>query len=101
MPVKGQEKEKTKIHIKPPRQYNVIFYNDDFTPMDFVVEVLVHIFDKTEKSAIELMLEVHHSTSMVVGEYPKEIAKMKVKETVALARSRNYPLMVEAVPQED
>ena len=101
MAVKGQEKEKTRHRIKPPRQYDVIFYNDDFTPMDFVVEVLIRFFDKTEASAVQLMLEVHHGTSMIVGEYPKEIAKMKVRETISLARSRNYPLMVEAVPQEE
>lgn len=101
MSVKEQEKQKTRSHIKPPRQYDVIFYNDDFTPMDFVVEVLMKYFDKSEKAAVSLMLEVHHGTSMVVGEYPKEIAKMKVKETIALARSRKYPLMAEAVPQQE
>ena len=55
---KGQIKEQTKTKLKLPKQYQVLIYNDDFTPMDFVVEVLMQIFDKDEATAVTLMLSV-------------------------------------------
>ena len=56
---KGQIKEQTKTKLKLPKQYQVLIYNDDFTPMDFVVEVLMQIFDKDEATAVTLMLSVN------------------------------------------
>ena len=58
MAIKGNMKEQTRSRVKVPRSYRVLIYNDDFTPMDFVVEVLMQIFDKDEAAATALMLSV-------------------------------------------
>lgn len=99
MAVREQYKQQEKIRIKEPRQYQVLIYNDDFTPMDFVVEVLMGIFDKEEASAVTLMMSIHKGNYAVAGTYPKDIAMTKAAEAVQWARSKGYPLKVEAVLQ--
>lgn len=99
MAAKESIKEQTRSRIKLPRQYQVLIYNDDFTPMDFVVEVLVQIFDKEQDAAVRLMLSVHEGSFAVVGVYPKDIAQTKAAEAVQWARDEGYPLKVEAVCQ--
>ena len=74
MGTKESIKEQTKSRVKIPRQYQVLIYNDDFTPMDFVVEVLMRIFDKEEKDAVVLMLSIHKGSYAVAGVYPKDIS---------------------------
>ena len=92
-------KERTKSKVKQPRQYQVLIYNDDFTPMDFVVEVLMVVFDKEETAAVTLMMSIHKGSYAVAGVYPKDIARTKAAEAVQWARSEGYPLKVEAVCQ--
>lgn len=99
MAVKESIKERTISQIKIPRQYQVLIYNDDFTPMDFVVEVLVRIFDKTEEEAVLLMLSIHKGSCAIAGVYPKDIARTKASQAVKWAREEGYPLKVEAVCQ--
>ena len=94
---KGQIKEQTKTKLKLPKQYQVLIYNDDFTPMDFVVEVLMRIFDKDEPAAVALMMSVHKGNYAVAGTYPRDIAQTKAAEAVQWAREEGYPLKVEAV----
>ena len=96
---KGQIKEQTKTKLKLPKQYQVLIYNDDFTPMDFVVEVLMQIFDKDEATAVTLMLSVHKVNCAVAGVYPRDLAQTKAAEAVKWAREEGYPLKVEAVCQ--
>ncbi|MCI8864797.1 MAG: ATP-dependent Clp protease adaptor ClpS [Lachnospiraceae bacterium] len=91
--IRGQEESRVKL----PRQYQVWIYNDDFTPMDFVVEILVRIFDKEEAAAVALMLDIHKGSHAVAGVYPRDIAQTKAAEAVWLAREAGYPLKVEAV----
>ncbi|MCI9147345.1 MAG: ATP-dependent Clp protease adaptor ClpS [Hungatella sp.] len=97
MAAKEQVREQIKISIKEPRQYQVLIYNDDFTPMDFVVEVLMGLFDKDEPAAVALMMNIHKGNYAVAGTYPRDIAKTKAAEAVQWARSEGYPLKVEAV----
>ncbi len=99
MAVKEKQREQTQNRIKIPRQYQVWIYNDDFTPMDFVVEVLVRIFDKEKAAAVSLMLDIHKGNYAVAGVYPKDIACTKAAEAVSMAREEGYPLKVEAVCQ--
>lgn len=99
MAAKESIKEQTRSRIKLPRHYQVLIYNDDFTPMDFVVDVLVEIFDKEQDAAVRLMLSVHEGSYAVVGAYPKDIAQTKAAEAVQWARDEGYPLKVEAVCQ--
>lgn len=97
MAVKEHAKEQIKTNIKLPRQYQVLIYNDDFTPMDFVVEVLIQIFEKEEDAAVALMLSIHKGSCAVAGVYPRDIARTKAAEAVKWARAEGYPLKVEAV----
>lgn len=92
-------KEQTRSRIRVPKQYQVLIYNDDFTPMDFVVSVLMHIFDKDEPTAVALMMSVHKGSHAVAGVYPKDLAQTKAEEAVRWAREEGYPLKVEAVCQ--
>lgn len=100
MAVSEQIKEQVRNKIKLPRQYQVLIYNDDFTPMDFVVEVLMGIFDKEEPAAISLMMSIHNGSYAVAGVYPKDIARTKAAETVRWARTKGYPLKAKAVCQQ-
>ena len=84
-------KEKSKSKIKEPRQYNVVMHNDDFTTMDFVVEVLVDIFHKDEVTPQAIMLNVHKKGKAVVGKYPYDIAKTKVNAALSRAKSQGFP----------
>lgn len=99
MAVKERIQEQTGSRVKVPRQYQVLIYNDDFTPMDFVVDVLMQIFDKDAQTATMLMLSVHEGSSAVAGVYPRDIAYTKAAEAVQWARQEGYPLKVEAVCQ--
>jgi len=99
MAVKENVREQTRSRIKVPKQYQVLIYNDDFTPMDFVVHVLMELFDKDEPTATRLMLNIHKGSYAVAGVYPKDLACTKAAEAVQWAREEGYPLKVEAVCQ--
>ena len=99
MAVKGETKEKVRINIREPRHYRVVMHNDDFTPMDFVVEVLIRIFGKDADSTVTLMMSIHKGNYAVAGVYPKDIAQTKATEAEQWAREEGYPLKVEAVCQ--
>lgn len=84
--------EKTKKEIKEPDKYKVILLNDDFTTMEFVVEVLVKVFQKDVVSATKIMRQVHEKGQGLVGLYSYDIARTKVSEVHQMAKSREYPL---------
>lgn len=88
------------IKLKIPRRYKVLIYNDDFTPMDFVVMILQTIFDKEYQEAVRLMMNVHKGNFAVVGLYTKDIAQTKAADAMQQARAEGYPLKLEAVPEE-
>lgn len=79
---------------KRPRRHKVILHNDDYTTMEFVVEVLVGHFRKTPPEAVQVMLQVHHKGSGVAGLYPREVAETKVAEVTAEARAAGFPLLL-------
>ncbi|MDE6517159.1 MAG: ATP-dependent Clp protease adaptor ClpS [Acetatifactor sp.] len=99
MSVQGETRERTGIDIREPKHYQVIMHNDDFTPMDFVVEILQSIFHKDEIEAVHLMMKVHESGSAAVGSYPRDIAATKVQNATARARKEGYPfrMTIEAI----
>lgn len=78
--------------LKAPPMYKVVLLNDDFTPMDFVIEVLQQFFSKTREQATEIMLKVHTEGAGLCGVYPKDIAATKVDQVVAFARQHQHPL---------
>ncbi len=91
MSVQGEIKEKTKINIQEPRRYKVIMHNDDFTTMDFVIEILIDIFHKDNTEAERLMLLVHESGKATVGIYPYDIAVTKVQVSKERAKQAGFP----------
>ncbi len=91
MSVQGETREKTRINIREPKHYRVIMHNDDFTSMEFVVEILVDIFHKNEIEAERLMLMVHESGKAAVGSYPYDIAVTKVQAAAARAKEEGFP----------
>jgi len=91
-------KERQKAKIDEPRQYSVIFHNDDFTTMDFVVMVLKQVFFKNDAEANTLMLKVHRVGQAVVGVYVYDIAQSKAKKAMQMAREDGYPLRITVQP---
>jgi ATP-dependent Clp protease adaptor protein ClpS len=77
----------------------VLFHNDDFTTMEFVVEVLQRFFHKTETEALHIMLTVHKKGRAVAGVYSRDVAETKVAEVMGHARDRGYPLLLTAEPE--
>lgn len=80
--------------VKPklPKLYKVILLNDDYTPMEFVVEVLERFFSKARDEATQLMLKVHNDGSAVCGIYPQDIAETKMTQVLTHAQSAGHPL---------
>lgn len=81
-----------KVKTARPNLYRVLLHNDDYTPMDFVVDVLTRFFKKTHAEATEIMLAVHHKGIGVCGVFPYEIAETKVALVTEAAREQEYPL---------
>jgi ATP-dependent Clp protease adaptor protein ClpS len=77
---------------KPPSMYSVLLFNDDYTPMEFVVEVLERFFNKNREQATKIMLQVHTKGSGVCGIYPLDIAETKVNQVIDLAQEQGHPL---------
>lgn len=80
------------IKLKAPEKYNVVLINDDVTPMEFVIQVLMITFNKTMEDAETITMEVHEKGKGVAGTYSFEIAEQKSYETTAQARDAGYPL---------
>jgi ATP-dependent Clp protease adaptor protein ClpS len=82
----------TDQEVTEPPMYKVLLINDDYTTMDFVVEVLMYVFHKPPEEATRIMLNVHRKGVGVCGIYPFELAETKVDMVKALARERGFPL---------
>ncbi|MCR5665256.1 MAG: ATP-dependent Clp protease adaptor ClpS [Eubacterium sp.] len=91
MATQGAAKEQTKSRIREPKRYRVIMHNDDFTTMEFVVDILVQIFHKNEVEAEQIMMNVHQKGSAVVGVYPYDIAKTRILEAMNRAKAEGFP----------
>ena len=77
---------------KPPKLYKVILLNDDFTTMEFVIEVLKIFFSMGQERATQVMLQIHNEGSAVCGVYPRDIAETKVSQVLAFATQHGHPL---------
>jgi len=86
--------EKTTINLEPPKMWKVIFHNDDKTPMEFVIELLVSIFKHDVENAKMLTLEIHNTGHAVVGVYSHEIAEQRGVEATQTSRSNGFPLQI-------
>jgi ATP-dependent Clp protease adaptor protein ClpS len=77
---------------KPPPMFQVVMYNDDYTPMEFVVEVLLMFFSLSRERATQVMLKVHTEGRGVCGIYPRDVASTKVEQVTAYSRQHQHPL---------
>ena len=85
--------ETTSIEVPPEK--DVVFYNDDFTTMEFVVDVRVSVFNKSHEDAEQLMITVHQAGSAVVGTYTYDVAVSRTNLTRSIAKKNGFPLRVE------
>lgn len=88
-----------KTRVKKPRRFKVIFHNDDFTTMEFVVFVLESVFRRSPAEAVQIMLRIHNHGTGIAGVYSREVAETKVETTIGMARSQGHPLMVTMEPE--
>lgn len=79
--------------IRVPPRYVVVLLNDDYTPMDFVVNVLQMFFNKTEDEATQIMLEVHYKGKGICGTYTRDIAATKVAQVNQFSQEHQHPLL--------
>lgn len=98
MALETRQDSKTGNQVREPKLYKVVMYNDDFTPMDFVVNILEMIFKKEHEEAVAIMMQVHKSDQAVVGRYYYDIAMTKTQEAMHLARQKGYPFQVKVEP---
>ncbi len=79
--------------VKPPSMYQVVLLNDDYTPMEFVVEVLQEVFGLDLEKATRVMMQVHYEGKGVCGVYPRDVAETKAAHVMDKARQAHHPLM--------
>ena len=89
----GLALQDAKPKLKKPPRYQVVLLNDDYTPMEFVVEVLEHFFSLDRNKATQVMLHVHTRGKGVCGVYTREIAETKVMQVNEYARKHQHPLL--------
>jgi len=89
---RGEVLEKKQEETDEPRQFRVLLHNDDYTTMEFVVEVLEGIFNKSPAEAYRVMMHVHSRGAGVAGIYPHEVAETKVAQVQGEARTAGHPL---------
>ncbi len=81
-----------KARVKPPALYKVILLNDDYTPMEFVVQILQKFFAMDREQATRIMLKVHTEGMGICGVFPRDIAHTKVEQVTDYSRSHQHPL---------
>ena len=82
----------TRRKVSRPERFKVLLYNDDYTPMEFVVQVLEKLFDKGPSEATQIMLQIHNSGQGVAGVYVLEVAETKIAAVYSQAERQGYPL---------
>ncbi len=90
--------DKVKDELREPGMFHVVFLNDNYTPMDFVTEVLIKIYGKSEQDALKLMMKIHNDGSAIVGTYIEDIALTKSEITNKIARENGFPLKNKVQP---
>ena len=88
-----EEEVDTRLALDAPKQYKVLLHNDDYTSMEFVIEVLMHVFHKKLADSEKIMLEIHQVGRGTCGIYTHEIAETKVHQVKQLAKTNGFPLL--------
>ena len=90
---------KSKIELKEPPMFKVIYLNDNQTSMEFVIESLIEFFNYNTQTAVQITEDIHNSGSAVVAVLPYEVAEQKGIEVTVSARSQSYPLQIKLEPE--
>ena len=90
--VKERPPKRIKAKIKPPKKFKVIYHNDDYTPMEFVIHVLESFYNKAHEEATQIMLHVHQKGVGICGVYTFEVAEIKSKSVLDYAKKNHHPL---------
>ena len=98
--LQGELDVEERHETKRPRRYRVLLHNDDYTTMEFVVQVLVDLFNKSHTEATQIMLSVHFKGQGVCGTYTREVAETKVHQVIERARADGFPLLASMEPVE-
>ena len=88
----GLKLKSQKVKPKLPGIYKVIILNDDFTPMEFVANIIQKVFNKTQDDSTRIMLQIHTEGIGICGIYPFEIAETKMNQVLNLAKESQHPL---------
>lgn len=92
---------RTETKVSRPRMWKVLLHNDHYTTREFVVMVLVDVFNKSETDAVQIMMHVHHQGVGVAGVYTHDVAQTKIDKVHRLARAYEYPLKLSMEPEDD
>ena len=92
-------KDREKKKVQKPKKYKVVFHNDDYTPMDFVVILLVQIFRKSMEDSFNIMMAVHEKGKGIAGVYSKEIAETKSTKANEVSKASGFPLLTTIEPE--
>ena len=91
---------KTRTKTERPPLYKVILLNDDYTPREFVVQVLKAVFRMNEDQAYRVMMTAHRRGTCVIAVYTRDVAETKAKEATELGKSKGYPLFFTTEPEQ-
>jgi len=94
------QKQETTVKLQPPDLWKVVFHNDDYTPMDLVIDILKNIFKHTETSAKDITMEIHNTGAGIAGVYTHEIAEQKGIDATYIARENGAPLNITIEKEE-
>tara|TARA_B100000927_G_scaffold290101_1_gene288113 strand:- start:1478 stop:1777 length:300 start_codon:yes stop_codon:yes gene_type:complete len=89
---KSKTKTISKTILKYPDRFNVIILNDDYTPMDFVIKLIIEVFNKNIEQAKDITVQIHEHGKAIVGSYNQEIGEQKVNEVTLISRHHGHPL---------
>jgi ATP-dependent Clp protease adaptor protein ClpS len=90
-----------RARTKRPRRYQVVLHNDDYTTMEFVIEVLMRFFQKDIAQARHIMLHVHHKGYGIVDTFPRDVAETKAEQVMDFAKEHGHPLRCTAEPEAE
>lgn len=92
--------EKEEVQLKHPIQYKVLFHNDDYTPKEFVVLLLEHVFQKSKEQSTQIMVNVHHHGVGLVGVFSSDIARTKQMQVQEISKKNEHPLKCTVEPED-
>jgi len=95
----GVAVKEAKPQLKKPRLYKVLLLNDDFTPMDFVVDIVKYYFGKDQEAATRIMLQIHTQGKGICGVYSRDVAETKVAQVNDHSQSKQHPLLCAMEPE--